>query len=46
MRDKEFDKMNMMTDMEIMVPHQRFVMRPAMRLLPRVLPDLYLKLTA
>ena len=36
---------NSIADMEIMFPRRRFVILPSIRLLPRVLPQLYLRLT-
>jgi len=36
---------NSLADMEIMFPHRRFVILPSIRHLPRILPQLYLRLT-
>ena len=36
---------NSQADMEIMFPHRRFVILPAIARLPRMLPELYLRLT-
>ncbi len=36
---------NSLPDMEIMFPHRRFVILPSIRHLPRLLPEIYLRLT-